>query len=104
MSAQVSLDDARYHSAESFQRLLQQSVTAMKEIPGVESAAVGLNLPFERGLNDGFHLADGSEDKAGHMASSAYVTPEYFHVCVFLYSLAEPFQIMTPAAASVLRL
>jgi predicted lysophospholipase L1 biosynthesis ABC-type transport system permease subunit len=80
MSAQVSLDDARYHSAESFQRLLQQSVASMKEIPGVESAAVGLNLPFERGLNDGFHLADGSEDKAGHMASSAYVTPEYFHV------------------------
>jgi hypothetical protein len=54
MSAQVSLDDARYHSAESFQRLLQQSIAAMKQIPGVESAAVGLNLPFERGLNDGF--------------------------------------------------
>jgi len=79
-SAQVSLDDARYHSAESFQRLLQQSIAAMKQIPGVESAAVGLNLPFERGLNDGFYLADGSEDKEGHMASSAYVTPEYFQV------------------------
>jgi predicted permease len=80
MAAQVSLDDARYHDAESFQRLLQQSMAAMKQIPGVESAAVGLNLPFERGLNDGFRLADGSEDKNGHMASSAYVTPEYFHV------------------------
>jgi predicted permease len=80
MSAQVSLDDARYHDAESFQRLLQQSIAAMKQIPGVESSAVGLNLPFERGLNDGFRLADGSEDKEGHMASSAYVTPEYFHV------------------------
>ncbi|HSK46051.1 MAG TPA: ABC transporter permease, partial [Candidatus Binatia bacterium] len=80
MSAQVSLDDARYHDTESFQRLLQQSIAAMKQIPGVESAAVGLNLPFERGLNDGFHLADGPEGKEGHMASSAYVTPEYFHV------------------------
>jgi len=80
MSAQASLDDARYHSAESFQRLMQQSIAAMNQIPGVESAAVGLNLPFERGLNDGFYLADGSEDKKGHMASSAYVTPEYFHV------------------------
>jgi len=80
MAAQASLDDARYHDAESFQRLLQQSMAAMKQIPGVESAAVGLNLPFERGLNDGFYLADGSEDKDGHMASSAYVTPEYFHV------------------------
>ena len=63
MAAQASLDDARYHNAESFQRLLQQSIAAMKQIPGVESAAVGLNLPFERGLNDGFYLADGSEDK-----------------------------------------
>ncbi|HVG92343.1 MAG TPA: FtsX-like permease family protein, partial [Alphaproteobacteria bacterium] len=80
MAAQVSLDDARYHDGESFQRLLQQSMVAMKQIPGIESAAVGLNLPFERGLNDGFYLADGSEDKDGHMASSAYVTPEYFHV------------------------
>jgi predicted permease len=80
MSAQASLDDARYHDTESFQRLLQQSIAAMKQIPGVESAAVGLNLPFERGLNNGFHLVDGPEDKQGHMASSAYVTPEYFHV------------------------
>lgn len=80
MSAQVSLDDARYHDAESFQRLLQQSMAAMKRIPGIESAAVGLNLPFERGLNDGFYLADGSEDKEGHMTSSAYATPEYFQV------------------------
>jgi predicted permease len=80
MSAQASLDDARYHSAQSFQRLMQQSVSAMKSIPGVESAAVGLNLPFERGLNNGFHLVDTPGPKEGQMTSSAYVTPEYFHV------------------------
>jgi predicted permease len=80
LAAQVSLDDARYHNAEAFHRLLQQSVAAMKEIPGVESAAVGLNLPFERGLNDGFQLADGPGAKEPHMTSAAYVTPEYFQV------------------------
>ena len=79
LAAQVSLDDARYHNAEAFHRLLEQSVAAMKEIPGVESAAVGLNLPFERGLNDGFQLADGPGAKENHMTSVAYVTPEYFH-------------------------
>lgn len=78
LAAQVSLDDARYHNDEAFHRLLQQSVAAMKEIPGVESAAVGLNLPFERGLNDGFQLADGPGAKENHMTSAAYVTPEYF--------------------------
>jgi predicted permease len=80
MAAQVSLDDARYHNPQSFQRLLQQSIAAMKSIPGVESAAVGLNLPFERGLNNGFRLADGQGSEEGHMTSSAYVTPEYFRV------------------------
>ena len=80
MAAQVSLDDARYHDSQSFQRLLQQSLAAMKNIPGVESAAVGLSLPFERGLNNGFHLADGPGPDEGQMTSSAYVTPEYFRV------------------------
>jgi predicted permease len=91
MAAQASLDDARYHNTDSFQRLLQQSIAAMKEIPGVESAAVGLNLPFERGLNNGFHLADGPEDKEAHMTSSAYVTAEYFHVLRIPLLFGRPF-------------
>src|SRR6476661_8844131 len=37
LAAQVSLDDARYHNDDAFHRLLQQSVAAMKQIPGVES-------------------------------------------------------------------
>jgi predicted permease len=80
MSAQVSLDDARYHNAPAVQRLMHESIVAMKSIPGVESAAFGLNLPFERGLNNGFHLVDGAGSKEGQMTSSNYVTPEYFHV------------------------
>ena len=80
MTAQLSLDDARYHNAPAFQKLLQQSVDAMKRIPGVESAAVGLSLPFERGLNDGFQLADGPDAGTGYMSSVIYVTPEYFRV------------------------
>jgi predicted permease len=78
MAAQASLDDGRYHNSQAFQRLLQQTIAAMKNIPGVESAAVGLNLPFERGLNNGFHVADGLEKGPDQMTSSDYVTPEYF--------------------------
>jgi predicted permease len=80
MAAQASLDDARYHQHESFQRLLQQSLARMRNIPGVASAAVGLNLPFERGLNNGFHVVDGPQKGADQMTSSDYVTPEYFRV------------------------
>jgi len=78
LTAKVSLDDARYHDAGAFHRLLRQSVGAMRRIPGVESAAVGLSLPFERGLNDGFKIADGAEAGNQAMSSSSYVTADYF--------------------------
>jgi predicted permease len=80
MTAQLSLDDTRYHDPASFRELLQQSVAAMRRIPGVESAAVGLSLPYERGLNNGITIADGAETGKRHMTSALYVTPEYFHV------------------------
>lgn len=80
MTAQLSLDDARYHDAGAFRKLLDDSLRAMKQIPGVESAAVGLSLPYQRGLNDGFKIGD--ELNAGQQGVSCqiYVTPEYFHV------------------------
>jgi predicted permease len=78
MTAQISLDDARYHDPAAFKQLLNRSLAAMKRIPGVESAAVALSLPFERGLNNGFRLVEGVTNDPGHMSSAAYVTPEFF--------------------------
>jgi predicted permease len=78
MTAKASLDDARYHDAAAFQGLLSKSVAAMKAIPGVEDAAVGLSIPYERGLNDSVTLVDGTQagDRVG--SSMSYVTPDYF--------------------------
>ncbi|MGC2160848.1 MAG: ABC transporter permease [Silvibacterium sp.] len=78
MTATASLDDARYHSAAAFDSLLTQSIAAMKRIPGVEDAAVGLSVPYQRGLNLAVRLFDGKN--AGQLAgvSTAYVTPGYF--------------------------
>jgi len=78
LTAKASLDDARYHDPVAFQKLLSQSTAAMRQIPGVQDAAVGLTLPFERALNNGVTLHDGPQ--AGHEVSSAsvYVTPGYF--------------------------
>ncbi len=78
MTAKVSLDDARYHEQATFQNLLEQSVAAMERIPGVESAAVGLSLPYERGLNTGVKIADGAQKGQQYGSSSIYVTPRYF--------------------------
>ena len=78
LTAKASLDDARYHDPAAFQKLLDQSVAAMRQIPGVENAAVGLTLPYERTLNNGITFNDGPN--AGRQAGSdfIYATPGYF--------------------------
>ena len=78
MTAQASLDDGRYHDAATFQNLLKSSVAAMQHIPGVESAAMGLSLPYQRGLNEGIRIADGAQAGNVHTSSDIYVTPDYF--------------------------
>jgi predicted permease len=76
----VSLDDARYRNAEAFHNLLERSVAEMRKIPGMEDAAVGLSLPYERGLNDGVKIPDGKFSGKDWGSSMAYVTPGYFNV------------------------
>jgi predicted permease len=79
MTAKASLDDARYRDPAAFRKLLDESLSAMKEIPGVRNAAVGLILPYERPLIDGITLSDG--EAAGRQISTneIYVTPGYFN-------------------------
>lgn len=78
MTAKASLDDARYHDPAAFRRLLHDSIAAMRQIPGVENAAVGLSLPYERVLNDAMTLGDGRETGQQVQADMLYVTPGYF--------------------------
>jgi predicted permease len=78
MTAKASLDDARYRDPAAFDRLLRESVSAMERIPGVQTAAVGLSLPYERALNDGMTLASGPQRGQQVMSGLIYVTPSYF--------------------------
>ena len=78
MAAKASLDDARFHDPATFRKLLDESTTAMRQIPGVQNAAVGLSLPYERALNDGVTLSDGKEAGQQDATDVVYVTPGYF--------------------------
>jgi predicted permease len=78
MVAKASLDDARYHDPAAFRKLLDDSTTAMRQIPGVKNAAVGLSLPYESTLNDGVTLSDGKEAGRQDGTDVVYVTPGYF--------------------------
>jgi len=76
--AKASLDDARYHDPAAFRKLLDESIAAMRQIPGVQSAAVGSNLPYEFTGNDRVTLSDGKEAGQVGGADWVYVTPGYF--------------------------
>jgi macrolide transport system ATP-binding/permease protein len=78
MAAKASLDDVRFHDPAVFRKLLDESTAAMRQISGVENAAVGLSLPYERAINDGVTLSDGKEAGQEDGTDVVYVTPGYF--------------------------
>jgi predicted permease len=78
ITAKASLDDARYRDPAAFRKLLNESLDAMRQIPGVQNAAVGLTLPYERALLNGVTRSDGKDAGRTIMTNQVYVTPGYF--------------------------
>jgi predicted permease len=78
ITAKASLDDVRYHDAAAFRKLLTDSLTALRETPGVQSVAVGLTLPYERALLSAVTFSDGKEAGQQITTNEVYVTPGYF--------------------------
>ncbi|HLK67968.1 MAG TPA: ABC transporter permease [Bryobacteraceae bacterium] len=76
LTAQTSLADARYRTAASVNRLFQQGLDRVSRIPGVESAAVALTLPYQRPLNFPFRALDG-DNPQGRTIETVYATPGY---------------------------
>jgi len=84
IAAKASLDDARFHDAATFRKLLDQSTAALRQIPGVQNAAAGLSLPYERTLNDQVAISDGKEAGRQDQTDLTYVTPGYFETLQML--------------------
>lgn len=78
MTATASLDSVRYHDPAAFRTLLDESTDAMRRIPGVQDAAVGLSLPYERSLIMAGITFSGKEAGQTAIADETYVTPTYF--------------------------
>ena len=79
ITASFSLQDARYSTSQSMNRLYDSGLARIRELPGVDSAAAGLRLPYERHLNTGFQRVDGTEANEQYLTTDlCYVTPDYF--------------------------
>ncbi|HJU44643.1 MAG TPA: ABC transporter permease [Vicinamibacterales bacterium] len=77
--ATASLDDARYTEHAVIEQLFIRSVERLRAVPGVESAAVSLGLPYQRILNMGARVIGASGDPSDFIFTTAtYVTPGYF--------------------------
>ena len=81
ITADLSLQDARYATSEHVNRLFEQSLARIRELPGVASAAVVLSLPYQRALNTSFRRLDGPHvDTEDQITNMFYLTPDYFQV------------------------
>ncbi|MDQ3068788.1 MAG: ABC transporter permease [Acidobacteriota bacterium] len=81
VTGSASLEDKRYRTREQIDQLFTRTIEKIEALPGVESAAVSLGLPYERILNLGFRPLDGTQaaDKESNFITNVtYVTPAYF--------------------------
>jgi len=79
MTASLSLQDARYNTTAAGVRLFRESLDRISQIPGVESAAVALSLPYQRPLNAGVQRVTGHDISGKQkIVNFDYVTPGFF--------------------------
>lgn len=79
ITATLSLQDARYNTADRVNRLLTETLDRIRAIPGVESAGVGLGIPYDRWLNMQFWKREEiGTGVRSHGTTMNYVTPGYF--------------------------
>src|SRR5439155_10691723 len=80
LTATVSMQDARYRTADRVTWFYSQTLQRLRATPGIESAAVALHVPYQRWLNWGVTVVDGRGAGERVMTTLNYVTPGYFDV------------------------
>ena len=76
VTASASMQDARYRTATTINRLFDDSLRRLRATPGVEAAAVSLELPYERLLNRSFRFPEMATGDSS-MTNAAYITPGF---------------------------
>lgn len=77
VAATASLQDVRYETASSLNLLFDRTLTRVRQLPGIQSASVGLTMPYERALNNSWRRPDSPPGQA-ETVNVTYVTPDYF--------------------------
>jgi predicted permease len=78
IAAGFSMRDARYDKPEMAGRLFNEVLNRLHAVPGVESAAVALSLPYERGINLVVRKPSDPPGSPARLTNVIYVSPEFF--------------------------
>jgi predicted permease len=79
VTASLSLQDARYKTMADTTRLFRDSLDQIDAIPGIESAAVALSLPYQRALNVNIANISGRPVTSHYgLVNFVYATPSFF--------------------------
>jgi putative ABC transport system permease protein len=80
LTAQMSLNGARYRDPEVVADLYRRGLDRIDQMPDVASVAAVSGLPVERGLNVAIDMPDGTATVDDELTDFRYVTPGYFSV------------------------
>src|SRR4029079_11570144 len=78
LTARMSLQGDRYTTTADVNRFFDQALERIRQIPGVQSAAVVNGVPIERGLNLNVDVLDGPEAIEPALTDWRYASIEYF--------------------------
>ncbi len=98
LAASLSLQDVRYETAAAVNRLFDDTLVQIRQVPGVEAAAVGLTMPYQRALNNPWWP---TADHSGQpeIINMTYVTPDFFRTLRIPIVLGRPFTDADSATA-----
>jgi putative ABC transport system permease protein len=83
LTMSIGLPKARYDKPEKVNAFHAQLLDRVRRLPGVESAAIGINIPFDDSEWDSsFYITGQPKPKPGQEPSAEIniVSPDYFHV------------------------
>jgi len=78
LTARMSLQGERYTTTADVNRFFDQALERIRQIPGVQAAAVVNGVPIERGLNLNVDVLDGPEFIERALTDWRYASIEYF--------------------------
>ena len=80
VTARMSVQGPQYEEIDRLIRFFESGVARLKELPGLDEAAVGASLPAERALNMPATFPDSNQPELTRVVNWRYVTPGYFQL------------------------